>query len=228
MLAIKKRINSSEHRYETKIQDPHLRKIFLGVDYGEIFNKFLSFVVPGHGKLIEELLIVRKTNGFKNYRFRLSELLDKYSKKYEKFENEYSISKYIDEINNNLFIERTKIAIEIIDARIEKRAITFEIYKKLNFENKIRSFKYLPYNWNTYNASKISPSLIYKALRFIDAHSNFKDDLKFVAPLNNGGVQIDFEKNNKRIEIFFISIFENRVHLKDGDNDFFLKMNDIE
>lgn len=94
-----------------------------------------------------------------------------------------------------------------------------EDYKKLEWEDKIKSFTDLDENWDGEGAKKIPESIISSSIKFIQKLNSDRSNLKMVYPSYMGSVGLIYEINSYKIYILFLSEYEVQITIFESDNN---------
>lgn len=113
------------------------------------------------------------------------------------------INKYKNEedilIDGNCFKNEVDIICQVGLCIKNDTELDYKYYEKLSFVNKIKSYKFLHEDWDSYGANIISRKSIKASIEFIAKHKKYKSHLKFVYPSKDGMVGLEYENKNKRI-----------------------------
>ena len=82
---------------------------------------------------------------------------------------------------------------------------------------KIKEYKYLEENWDSYGAAKISEEAIQKAIEFIWTLNRFDEDVYLSSPGPNGEVMLQIKNKNKEIEFIFYTDKHKFVRFNKGE-----------
>lgn len=187
----------------------------------ETIKSVLDFAVleSGYKSIISSFLSGSGKTKLAEYRTIFLSIEKEYQKAVASFRNAYSKAPGFQDFEklDYLFNEESKIVISILDILMSKEEIPFDIYKNLNFIDKINSMRFLKKDWDSYGSYKIKPGIIQSAINFIEANNQYYKFLSFVAPLNYGGVHLAYKTNKTRVEINFLSTTKANIKIKNGD-----------
>lgn len=88
----------------------------------------------------------------------------------------------------------------VVLAYPEKESFSLETTKAIQ---KLKSYKKLDYNWDSYGAARPSIKAIEQAIRFVKALDEWLQPVFFTAPGPNGEILVELKNGIKSIEIFF-------------------------
>lgn len=102
-------------------------------------------------------------------------------------------------IDGNCFKNKINTIYQVGLAIQNNIQIDFDIYKTLSFKSKIKSFKLLSDDWDSYGGLKTSKLAIDGALNFMETYKEYEQYLKYVYPSVLGAVGLEYKNNDIRI-----------------------------
>jgi hypothetical protein len=179
----------------------------------ESLAKLYDIIANGQPKVIDLLLSAKEQKNLKQNRNILISIIDRYKHTYAIANKKNTdLDNKIDYNHGLILLDDLKV---VADCVINKCELPDDIYDKLDFEIKIKSYKLLPDKWDSYNASKIHSKLIYRSINFIKKLGDYKKYLVFVSPINSGGVAVELKNDKIRIHVNFESFSKTLVFIKE-------------